>query len=175
MAAVAVVVASNNSDLTHKAPHHAGLLFVNAIARNKNRNLLFQTTCMKNIIALLVLACCSSAAIAQTNVNLPANNDELLARAIRIYKAPLVEKAKITEAQADKVVAIIAEIQIKMRDISADQSVTGDDRMNKLQALRAERDKKFKAIPLTDEEMKNVSAAIDEIRKNMQAAKPANN
>jgi Spy/CpxP family protein refolding chaperone len=129
---------------------------------------------MKKIFALLILlSFYSAAAVAQTSPNLPTNQEELLQRTIRVYKAPLVEKAKITEAQADKVVAIIAEIQGKMRDLgTGDQP---DERMKKLEALRAERDKKFKAIPLTDEEMKNVSAAIDEIRKNMQTARPGNN
>jgi hypothetical protein len=132
---------------------------------------------MKKIFALLILlSCYSAAAVAQTSPNLPTNQEELVQRAIRIYKAPLVEKAKITEAQADKVVAIIAEIQGKMRDLgTGDQAGTAEDRMKKLEALRAERDKKFKAIPLSDEEMKNVSAAIDEIRKNMQTARPGNN
>jgi Spy/CpxP family protein refolding chaperone len=132
---------------------------------------------MKKIFALLVLlSFYSAAAVAQTSPNLPTNQEELLQRTIRVYKAPLVEKAKITEAQADKVVAIIAEIQGKMRDLgTGDQLGTGEDRMKKLEALRAERDKKFKAIPLSDEEMKNVSAAIDEIRKNMQTARPGNN
>jgi Spy/CpxP family protein refolding chaperone len=129
---------------------------------------------MKKIFALLILlSCYSAAAVAQTSPNLPTNQEELLQRTIRVYKAPLVEKAKITEAQADKIVAIIAEIQGKMRDLgTGDQP---DERMKKLEALRAERDKKFKAIPLSDEEMKNVSAAIDEIRKNMQTARPGNN
>jgi Spy/CpxP family protein refolding chaperone len=128
---------------------------------------------MKKIFALLILSFYSAAVVAQTSPNLPTNQEELLQRTIRVYKAPLVEKAKITEAQADKIVAIIAEIQGKMRDLgTGDQP---DERMKKLEALRAERDKKFKAIPLTDEEMKNVSAAIDEIRKNMQTARPGNN
>jgi hypothetical protein len=40
--------------------------------------------------------------------------------------------------------------------------------MKQMMEIRTERDKKFKAIPLTDEEFKLVNDAIDEVRRNMQ-------
>jgi hypothetical protein len=120
---------------------------------------------MKKLILPILLAF-SISAIAQGNTDLtPAQR---LERVKTIYKAPLLEKAKLSEPQVDKIVAIIAEAQGKMAPIMADQSLDADARMKKFEGLRAERDKKFKEIPLTDAEIKAVSAVLDEIRRNMQ-------
>jgi hypothetical protein len=125
---------------------------------------------MKKILSVLSFLCLIST-IGTAQTNLPSTPEEMLDRAKRIYRVPLIEKAHISEAQADKVVAIIADAQLKMRTLTADASISGDARMKQLEEIRAERDKKFKAIPLTDDQIKSVSAAIDEIRRNMQVPK----
>ncbi len=90
-----------------------------------------------------------------------------LERMKQMYKPQLIEKAKITDAEADKVVAIVAEMQPKMRPIMQDQSLSDDDKKKKMDELNAERTKKFKDIPLTDDQVKAVDATLIEIRKNM--------
>lgn len=115
---------------------------------------------------MLVVAAGSIKLFAQTS--LPATQEEMLDRSRKIYKAPIIEKAKLSDAKAEQVVLIIAEAQMKFRKISTDQSTNADDRMKQMMEIRTERDKKFKAIPLTDEEFKLVNDAIDEVRRNMQ-------
>ncbi|HEX2536480.1 MAG TPA: hypothetical protein VHK69_22210 [Chitinophagaceae bacterium] len=80
-------------------------------------------------------------------------------------KTQLIEKAKITEAEADKVMEIVRgnrEQMMGLRDLSE------ADRAKKLDEISAENEKKYKAIPLTDEQVKAVSEYFAERRKNMQ-------
>lgn len=123
---------------------------------------------MKKIVLVLMLVVATGSIKMYAQTNLPATQEEMLDRSRKIYKAPIIEKAKLSDAKAEQVVAIIAEAQMKFRKISADQSTSADDRMKQMMEIRAERDKKFKAIPLTDEEFKLVNDAIDEVRRNMQ-------
>lgn len=127
---------------------------------------------MKKLFLPILLAL-SIGAMAQGAPDLTP--EQRLERVKNIYKAPLLEKSKLNETQVDKVVAIIAEIQGKMSPIMADQSLDADAKMKKFEGLRAERDKKFKEIPLTDAEIKAVSDVLDEIRRNMQNNRPKNN
>lgn len=80
-------------------------------------------------------------------------------------KTELVAKAKITEAEADKVIEINRanrEQMMGLRDLSE------ADRAKKLEEITADNTKKFKAIPLTDEQVKAVNDYLAERRKNMQ-------
>ena len=120
---------------------------------------------MKKLLFFLCLSL-SLGAMAQGGQDLTP--EQRLERVKGIYKAPLMEKAKIPEAQADKLVSIIAETQAKMTPLMRDQSLNPEDRMKKLEELRADRDKKFKDIPLSDDQLKAVNTVIDEIRRNMQ-------
>jgi hypothetical protein len=121
---------------------------------------------MKKIFLPILLAL-SIGAMAQGGPNLTP--EQRLERVKTIYRAPLLEKTKLGEIKVDKVIAIIAEAQGKMSPIMMDQSLDPDAKMKKFEELRAERDKKFKEIPLTDAEIKSVSDVLDEIRKNMQS------
>jgi len=47
-----------------------------------------------------------------------------------------------------------------MRDLSE------DERMSKMKEIREDNNKKFKEIPLTDEQIKSVNDFYDEMRKN---------
>jgi hypothetical protein len=128
---------------------------------------------MKKLFLPLLLAF-SIGAMAQGAPDLTP--EQRLERVRTIYKGPLLAKAKLSESQADKVVAIIAETQAKMSPIMTDQSLSADAKMKKFEELREERDTKFKDIPLTDTEIKAVSDVLDEIRKNMQSnSRPRNN
>lgn len=123
---------------------------------------------MKKILLMLMLVVAAGSIKSYAQTNLPATQEEMLDRSRKIYKAPIIEKAKLSDAKAEQVVLIIAEAQMKFRKVSADQSTSADDRMKQMMEIRTERDKKFKAIPLTDEEFKLVNDAIDEVRRNMQ-------
>src|SRR6478609_6240561 len=99
---------------------------------------------MKKLFLPLLLAF-SIGAMAQGAPDLTP--EQRLERVRTIYKGPLLAKAKLSESQADKVVAIIAETQAKMSPIMTDQVLSADAKMKKIEELREERDTKFKDIP----------------------------
>lgn len=124
---------------------------------------------MKKVIALVtVVLCCSMTALfAQGGGGgQQMTPEQRMERMKQMYKAPLVEKAKITEAQADKVLDVLAEFQPKTGAIMRDQAMSAEDRVKKMEELNGERDKKLKASGLSDDQVKAVVATLDEIRKN---------
>jgi Spy/CpxP family protein refolding chaperone len=90
------------------------------------------------------------------------------------FKPQLVEKTKITDEQADKVLDIYMETQRQRRDIRMDQSLSDEEKTKKNTALDEEMAKKLKAIPLKDEEVKSVASFFEEARKNMQPRRDNN-
>lgn len=89
-------------------------------------------------------------------------------RMIERVKPQLVEKAKITDAEADKVLDIYMASQPQRREVRMDQSMSDEDKAKKIAAIEEEATKKYKAIPLSDEKLKGVNDFFDEMRKNMQ-------
>lgn len=79
-------------------------------------------------------------------------------------KADLVAAAKITEAEADKVMQIRQE---SMRDWRGMRDLSQEERDKKMADLKADNDKKYKAIPLTDDQVKAVDTFYDEQMKRM--------
>ena len=76
-----------------------------------------------------------------------------------------MEKTKLTDAQADKVIEINFEARqqmMAMRDLSE------EDRKKKREEMQADLNKKYKTIPLNDDQIKAVNDFYDEWRKNMQ-------
>ena len=69
-----------------------------------------------------------------------------------------MSSAKITEAEADKVMQIQQESRQGMRGL---RDLSQDDRKKKMDEMKVENDKKFKAIPLTDDQVKAVDAYYD--------------
>ncbi len=78
-------------------------------------------------------------------------------------KPQLIEKTKLTDAQADKVLEIQIASQTAMRGM---RDLSEDERMSKMKEIREDNNKKFKDIPLTDEQIKSVNDFYDEMRKN---------
>jgi Spy/CpxP family protein refolding chaperone len=78
-------------------------------------------------------------------------------------KPQLIEKTKITDAQADKVLEIQVGSQGAMRGM---RDLSEEERLSKMKAIREENNKKFKDIPLTDDQIKAVNDFYDEMRKN---------
>lgn len=84
-------------------------------------------------------------------------------------KPGLIEKVKLTDEQAEKVLDINLDVRQKMREF---RDLTPEERKVKGAELDADRDKRYKAIPLTDEQVKAVNAFFDEIRKQQMERRP---
>ena len=80
-------------------------------------------------------------------------------------KPQLIEKTKLTDAQADKVCDIQIATRQQMRGL---RDLSEDDRKKKMDDIQADVNKKYKAIPLTDDQIKSVNDFFDEMRKQMQ-------
>ena len=79
-------------------------------------------------------------------------------------KTELVAAAKITEAEADKVMQIQADSRAALRGL---RDLPQEERQKKMDEVKAENSKKFKAIPLTDDQVKAVDAFYEEQMKRM--------
>lgn len=93
-------------------------------------------------------------------------------RMIERVKPQLIEKTKITDEQANKVLDIYFEAQQQRRALRTDAGMSDDDKTKKTAAIQEDTNKKYKAIPLTDDQVKSVNAFFDDMRKNMQQRKP---
>ena len=91
---------------------------------------------------------------------------EQRAERMKQMKADLVAQAKITEAEADKVMQIQQDSRQGMRGL---RDLSPEERQKKLDEIKAENSKKFKAIPLTDEQVKAVDAFYEEQMKRMMS------
>jgi hypothetical protein len=80
-------------------------------------------------------------------------------------KPQLVEKVKLSEAEAVKVVEINFEARQQLRGL---RELGEEDRKKKMEEVNTDLAKKYKAIPLTDEQVKGVQAFFEEQRKQMQ-------
>ena len=80
-------------------------------------------------------------------------------------KPQLVEKTKITEAQADKVIEISFNYRSQMRGM---RDLSEEERKKKVEVIQLAQNKEFLAIPLTEEQVKAVNTFFEEQRKQMQ-------
>jgi hypothetical protein len=80
------------------------------------------------------------------------------------FKAPMVEKTGLTAAQADRVIEI--NLEIRMQAATDLQGLNEADRSKKLAELKAEKEKRYAAIPLTPEQIKSVYAFYENMGKN---------
>lgn len=94
--------------------------------------------------------------------------EAMKARMKERVKPMLIEKTSITDQEAEKVMDIYFDYQMKTRPIRMDQSMSEEDKSKKIKEATDTRDKSFKEIPLTDEKIKSVSDFFEELRKQMQ-------
>ena len=80
-------------------------------------------------------------------------------------KPQLIEKTKLTDAQADKVVEINFNARSQMRGL---RDLSEDDRKKKMEEIQTTINKQYKDIPLTDDQIKSVNDFFEEQRKAMQ-------
>ena len=78
----------------------------------------------------------------------------------------LVEKAGLTDAQAERVIEI--NYEIRFGAAAALQGLNDADRTAKLAEMKATKEKKYSEIPLTPEQIKAVYAAYEDWGKSMQ-------
>ena len=95
-------------------------------------------------------------------------------RMVERFKPQLVEKTKITEAEADKVLDIYMASMTQRREIRMDNNMSDDDKNKKMAALNEEAAKKYKAIPLSDDKVKAVNDFFEEQRRNGPNRRPNN-
>jgi Spy/CpxP family protein refolding chaperone len=116
---------------------------------------------MKKLFLLLTLFTCLWVANANAQGGDPAAREARM----KEMKTQLVEKVKLTEAQADKVMEINAASREQRRGL---RDLNDADRAKKLEEIEADLNKKYKAIPLTDDQVKALNEYMTERRKNMQ-------
>ena len=80
-------------------------------------------------------------------------------------KPMLVEKAGITDEQAERVIEI--NFEIRFQAASALQGLNDADRTAKLAEIKAAKEKKYSEIPLTAEQIKAVYTFYENMGKNM--------
>ena len=90
----------------------------------------------------------------------------MLKQAKETQKPMLVEKAGLTDAQAEKVIEI--NFEIRQQAATVLPGLNEADRTAKLAELKVAKEKKYSEIPLTAEQIKAVYAAYEDMGKNMQ-------
>ncbi|WP_438945409.1 hypothetical protein [Sediminibacterium sp.] len=117
---------------------------------------------MKKIISLAVFALALSLGSVQAQGGQmdPAQMLEMMKQRV---KPQLIEKTKLTDAQADKVLEIQLWSQGEMRGM---RDMSEEERATKMKTVNDEKTKKFKAIPLTDDQIKAVNDFYEEMRRN---------
>jgi hypothetical protein len=102
-----------------------------------------------------------------TNANAQGGNGNfdpvaMKARYVERTKPLLIEKTKLTDAQADKVIDINWEARSKMRGM---RDLSEDERKKKMDDAQVDINKQYKDIPLTDDQIKAVNDFFEEQRK----------
>jgi hypothetical protein len=82
-------------------------------------------------------------------------------------KPQLIEKAKLSDAEADKVIEINFDSRAAMRELR-NSNLTEEERKKKQDEIQAANNKKYKEIPLSDEKIKAVNDLYAEMRRNFQ-------
>ena len=94
--------------------------------------------------------------------------EAMKARMKERIKPMLVQQAGVSDVEADKILDINFDFQMKSRPIRMDQSLSEDDKKKKMKEAEDARDASMKAIPLTDEKMAKVKTFYEEMRKRQQ-------
>lgn len=103
-----------------------------------------------------------------SNANAQGGNFDpaaMKARYLERTKPALIEKTKLSSEVADKVLEINWEARQKLRGT---RDLSDDERKKKQDEAQTEANTKYKAIPLTDDQIKAVNDFFEEQRKLMQ-------
>ena len=126
---------------------------------------------MKKLLVLVALF--TTVYVSQVNAQQQGGGDPSakLQRYKDRLKPQLIEKAKITDAQADKVIDISFANRMKMRGF---RDLSEEERKKQTEEINAQQIKEFKAIPLTDDQVKAVNEFFEEQRKQMHEQRKQN-
>lgn len=119
---------------------------------------------MKTIFLLLALI--TTIGIAQVSAQGGGDPAQMAQRYKERVKPQLLEKVKLTDEQAEKVLDIQLASRQGMRGM---RDLSPEERKKKMDEMQAEAEKQYKTIPLTDEQIKAVHAFFEEMQKNMQS------
>jgi len=123
------------------------------------------------LLAFFTAICVTEASAQQQGGGDPA---AMMQRMKDRIKPQLVEKTKISDEQADKVIEINFNNQRKRREVRMDQSLSDDDKAKKNKEIEEAQNKEFKAIPLTDDQVKAVNSFFEEMRKEQMQRRQQN-
>jgi hypothetical protein len=80
----------------------------------------------------------------------------------------LKDSVRLPDAMIDSVMAVRMQYQPQMRQIFMDQNMSSDDKQTKLQGIRTEMEAKFKAVGLTDDQIKMIRDHDQRMRDQMR-------
>ncbi|MGZ8537844.1 MAG: hypothetical protein ACXWV9_06235 [Flavisolibacter sp.] len=86
------------------------------------------------------------------------------ARMKEVVKPQLIEKVKLSDVQAEKVIDINLKYRSEMRGF---RDMSEDERKKKREEIQTAQNKDYKEIPLTDDQIKAVNEFFEEQRKEM--------
>jgi hypothetical protein len=129
---------------------------------------------MRKLFLLIVLftTVYATKAVAQQGGGDPA---AMMQRMKERIKPGLIEKAKLTDAEADKVIEINFSSQRKKRDVRMDQALSAEEKTKKNTEIEEAQTKELKAIPLSDDKIKDVTTFFEEYRKQQMERRNAGN
>lgn len=120
---------------------------------------------MKRLFLFVAFLFSLSTITVQAQDNSGGDPQAMLQRMKDRIKPQLMEKTKLTDAQADKVIEINFQERQQMRGL---RDMSEDDRKKKMDEIREDLNKQYKAIPLTEDQIRSVNDFFDEMRKNMR-------
>jgi len=126
---------------------------------------------MKKIFMLVALFVTVYATSASAQGQQGGDPAAMMARYKERVKPQLIEKTKLSDELADKVLDINFESRAATRGM---RDMSEEDRKKKMDEVQADINKKYKALPLTDDQIKSVNAFFDEQRKAMQQRQGGN-
>jgi hypothetical protein len=116
-------------------------------------------------LSLIFSAVTSTSLHAQSPQAAPAVDQATMLQQMKEkFKMPMVEKTGLTEAQAERVIEI--NLEIRLQAATALQGLSDADRSKKIAEFKAEKERKYAAIPLTAEQIKSVYAFYEGMAKN---------
>ena len=120
------------------------------------------------VLTLMFSAMISTTVLAQSGPQTQGGPDPavMLQQMKEKQKPGLVEKAGLTEAQADKVIEINFELRMAM--MTDLKGLNEADRAKKIADFKAAKEKRYSEIPLTPEQIKAVYTYYEDMGKNMQ-------
>lgn len=120
------------------------------------------------VLTLMFSAMISTTVLAQNGPQTQGGPDPavMLQQMKEKQKPGLVEKAGLTEAQADKVIEINFELRMAM--MTDLKGLNEADRAKKIADFKAAKEKRYSEIPLTPEQIKAVYTYYEDMGKNMQ-------